>query len=82
MFFLNVSILEFHLSWFKLGPQEIGVDLASGPSLWGCRNAGGRSAQAALRVRVQRLSHATSPLQHPCEAHPWAWTHPPKQVSQ
>lgn len=80
--FLNVSSLEFHLSWFKLGPQKIGIDLASGPALWGCRNAGERSAQAALRVQVQGLSQAACPLQHPCGAHPWAWIHPPKQASQ
>lgn len=70
------------MSWFKLGPQKIGVDVARGPALWGCRNAGGSSAQAALRVRVQRLSQATCPLQHPRGAHLWAWIHPPKQVSQ
>lgn len=70
------------MSWFKLGPQKIGIDLASGPALWGCRNAGGRSAQAALRVQVQGLSQAACPLQHPCGARPWAWIHPPKRASQ
>lgn len=28
------------MSWFKLGPQKIDIDLAGGPTPWGCRNAG------------------------------------------